>query len=203
MQHRNKRILDRVEQGAVLLVFALFMQRIWPSEFGVSNLAPVFLLFSEGAVVVLLLLRRPTEKISTRPMDWTLAAAGTFLVLLVNDGGAHIAPQLAIVPIVTGMTVHIFAKFSLLRSFGLVAANRGVKQHGMYAFVRHPMYAGYMMTHIGYLLYAASVWNLMIYAITWGLLIARISAEEKILMQDESYQTYAQQVQYRLAPGFY
>ncbi len=203
MQLRRNSIMDRLEQGVVLIVYAMLVSRIWPDEISREDLAPILLLISEGAIIVLLVLRRPTENISTRPMDWLLAAAGTFSVLMVNSSGTPIAPELAAPLIFTGMAAHVFAKFSLRRSFGLVAANRGVKKGGMYAFVRHPMYAGYMVTHIGYLLYSPSLWNLMIYVIAWGLMIARIAAEERILMQDEVYQDYARQVPYRLAPRIY
>ena len=41
------------------------------------------------------------------------------------------------------------AKFSLARSFGLAPANRGVKSRGAYAFLRHPMYLGYVVEWIG------------------------------------------------------
>jgi hypothetical protein len=37
------------------------------------------MLLSERIVVVLLLVRRPTERISMNLQDWALAAGGTFL----------------------------------------------------------------------------------------------------------------------------
>ncbi len=37
----------------------------------------------------------------------------------------------------------VFRKVLLGLSFGVVAANRGVKIGGPYSFIRHPMYAGY------------------------------------------------------------
>lgn len=60
------------------------------------------------------------------------------------------------------MATHVGAKLCLWRSFGLVAAHRGLKAGGLYAVVRHPMYAGYVISHVGYLLVAPSWWNLAI-----------------------------------------
>ena len=39
---------------------------------------------------------------------------------------------------------------TLGRSFGIVAANRGVKTRGPYRLVRHPAYFGYLMSYLGY-----------------------------------------------------
>lgn len=95
------------------------------------------------------------------------------------------------------------AKFSLLRSFGLVAADRGIKQRGLYAVVRHPMYAGYIMTHIGFLLIAPSWWNLAVYIAAWVLIIVRISAEERVLSANPQYRDYMTGVRYRFLPGVF
>jgi protein-S-isoprenylcysteine O-methyltransferase Ste14 len=65
------------------------------------------------------------------------------------------------------------------------------------------MYAGYMMTHAGFLLIMPTLWNLGVYVVTWALLILRIFAEEKLLSQDPVYRDYAAQVRYRLLPGVF
>lgn len=54
--------------------------------------------------------------------------------------------------VVGGIGLQLFAKVFLGLSFGVVAANRGVKIGGPYSFIRHPMYAGYTLSHIGLLL---------------------------------------------------
>ena len=99
-----------------------------------------------------------------------------------------------------GLYIHVVAKLGLLRSFGLVAADRGIKATGIYRIVRHPMYLGYFIVHLGYLLTSPSWWNLAIYAATWSLLVARIFAEEKLLLQNIEYQQYSKHVRYRLVP---
>jgi protein-S-isoprenylcysteine O-methyltransferase Ste14 len=200
---RSNRALDLVEQVTVTGLYCWLVARMWPEDFSPSNWFAILLLMSEGLIVALLLVRRPTEHISRRLGDWAMAVMGTFVVLLVAPGGPAINAVLGLSLMLAGLVVHLGAKLSLWRSFGLVAANRGVKTKGLYAMVRHPMYAGYMLSHAGFLLSSPSWWNLAIYAMAWTLLIARIEAEEKTLRGDAQYTDYMQRVRYRLAPGLY
>ena len=114
----------------------------------------IMLLVSESVVVLFILLRRPTREISRRPGDWALGLSGTLLPLLaIAPKGAPAAGlALSAALMAAGFLLQLWAKLTLRRSFGVVAANRGVKATGPYAFVRHPMYAGYALTHIGFLL---------------------------------------------------
>ncbi len=198
-----RRLLDIVEQVAVLALYTWLVIRLWPGEFSASNWYPVLLLLSEGMVVALLLIRRPTDRISTRGLDWLLAGGGTFIVLLVGQGGAPLHGPLGAVLMLVGLVIHVGAKLSLFRSFGVVAANRGVKAGGLYRLVRHPMYAGYMLTHVGFLLVAPSLWNLAVYAVAWAFLVARIYAEERVLSEDPKYLELKARVPYRLLPGVF
>jgi protein-S-isoprenylcysteine O-methyltransferase Ste14 len=91
-------------------------------------------------------------------------------------------------------------RFALNRSFGLVAANRGVKRGGPYRLVRHPMYLGYMTTQLGVLLSAFSFQLLALYTAAWACQILRIFEEEKLLMRDEQYKDLARIVRYRVIP---
>jgi protein-S-isoprenylcysteine O-methyltransferase Ste14 len=136
-------------------------------------------------------------------LDWAVAAGGTFAVLLVGKGGEPLHAPLGAFLILMGLVIHVGAKLSLRRSFGVVPANRGVKVGGFYQLVRHPMYAGYMLTHIGYLFVAPSVWNVAVYAGAWTFLIARIYAEERVLSADPEYQVFKSRVRYRLIPGVF
>ena len=155
----NRSRLDQFEQLFVLL-YGWLVLRVLPDAVASGGLlAIILLLLSEGAVVILLLFRRPTADISVKIQDWIIAAAGTWLPLMVIKGGEPILGSLGPLLMALGLVTQVAAKLTLLRSFGLVAANRGVKSNGMYAFVRHPMYAGYMLTHIGYLLASPSPWN--------------------------------------------
>ena len=200
----KRRRLDLLEQVGVLMLYAWMASRLLPEALASGGLlAVVLLLVSEGVVCVLLLCRRPTEDISQNLRDWVIALGATFLPLLIDKGGEVGLGFVGTFLMIVGVFVHFGAKLTLLRSFGLVAANRGVKVGGMYAYVRHPMYAGYMLTHIGFLLASPSLWNAAVYGAAWTLLIARAVAEERILNQDPAYREYAQLVPHRIVPGVY
>jgi len=98
------------------------------------------------------------------------------------------------------MFLQISAKVILGLGFGIIAANRGVKSLGPYRFVRHPMYAGYTLTHIGLLLAMPSLTNAALYSLALGLQISRIYREERILRLDPIYREFASRVRYRLVP---
>ncbi|MBI1273941.1 MAG: DUF1295 domain-containing protein [Alphaproteobacteria bacterium] len=198
-----RKALDMFEQGVALALYIWLVHRLWPNEFSATNWYPVLLLASEGIVIVLLLLRRHTDCISISIRDWFIAFAGTFLALMVNNGGEPISLLGGGLMMILGIIVHVTAKFNLWRSFGLVAANRGVKRGGLYKLVRHPMYMGYMLLHIGYLLFAPTLWNLGIYISVWIFLILRIFAEERILCENPEYREYAEKVRFRIIPGVF
>lgn len=99
-----------------------------------------------------------------------------------------------------GFTMHLGAKISLFRSFGIVPANRGIRMKGLYAFVRHPMYAGYFLTHAGFLLASPSLFNLLVYVCCWGVQLCRMFAEERVLLESADYRVYVKKVPYRVIP---
>ena len=198
-----KRVLDVFEQAVVLLLYVWMIARLLPDDFSSTNWYPLLILFSEGIVVVLLVFRRRTERISVNLVDWAVAFGGTFAVLLIAKGNDPITPVGGVSLLLIGLCVHVAAKLMLLRSFGLVAADRGIKSGGLYAFVRHPMYFGYLMTHIGYLLVAPSVWNVAVYLFAWVFMIARIFAEERLLDANPDYRAFKARVRYRLLPGIF
>jgi protein-S-isoprenylcysteine O-methyltransferase Ste14 len=163
------------------------------------------LVISESLGVFLILTRRFAKIVSTRPSDWALSLMAMNAPLLVAPAaaGTFLPSQIATALMVAGMIIQISAKAALWRSFGLVPANRGVKTGGPYRFVRHPMYAGYTLTHIGFLLGFPSLQNSLLYLIALLIEVARLLREELILKQDPLYREYAVRVRYRLLPGVF
>lgn len=197
----NPRVLDRIEQAVILLLWGWLFARVLVSPNGYAPL----LLISETALMLFVLIRRPTGNISVRLGDWLLAIVATAAPLMIQPG-EDLLPALApigVALVLVGNTGQLFAKLSLRRSFGIAPANRGIKSDGMYRFVRHPMYAGYLVVHIGILMLMPSVINLLVYAIGWWAQILRLKAEEALLSQDEAYAAYMAKVRYRLIPGLF
>ena len=160
----------------------------------------MLLILSETLVFVLVLIRRPAENISSSLSDWSIAFCGTLLPLLVEKGGEPWMPNVGAALLLCGFVIHVGAKISLSRSFGIVPANRGVKMSGLYAFVRHPMYVGYFLTHIGFLVTSPSLFNLAVYSCCWGFQLSRIFSEERVLLGSIDYQNYKKKVPYRVIP---
>lgn len=195
------RRLDRIEQVTIVALWSLLVWRVLQSP---NHMAPLVLI-AETSVALFVLFRRPTERISMRLGDWLLAATATYAPLLIVPS-AELWPVLevpAVALILFGNVVQISGKLFLRRSFGIAPANRGIKRDGLYRFVRHPIYAGYLFTHIGILLIMPSLVNLVIYAIGWWAQILRIQAEEALLTQDPDYRDYQAQTRWRLIPGLY
>lgn len=195
------RRLDRIEQITIVALWSLLTWRVLNSD---NPMAPLLLL-AESTILLFVLIRRPTEQISMRLGDWLLAATATYAPLLIIPS-QELWPALepvAIALVLAGMTIQITGKLFLRRSFGIAPANRGIKRDGMYRLVRHPIYAGYLVTHIGLIMVMPSLINLVIYVIGWWAQILRIEAEEKLLGQDPDYRDYMQQTRWRLIPGIY
>lgn len=192
--------IDLGERLFVLLLFATFAVRLSQS----LGIRPYNLLalLSEGLVATLILIRRNTDAVTMRPLDWVVALAGTALPMTVRPSGQPVLPALAgTVLMFAGLSLALWAKATLRRSFGIAAANRGSVITGPYCLVRHPMYAGYFLVFAGFLLNNPSIWNLAIYLLAVVCLIVRIFAEEVVLTNDPAYAAYRQRVRYRLAPG--
>ena len=92
---------------------------------------------------------------------------------------------------------------SIGRSFGLVPANRGMVDRGPYALVRHPIYAGYLISHVGFLCAHPTVMNAALLVVADAALVYRALLEERTLAGDPRYRTYMQRVAWHLVPGVF
>jgi protein-S-isoprenylcysteine O-methyltransferase Ste14 len=194
--------LDRIEQGLILLLWVFLVRRVVLSF---NAYAPLPLV-SETAVLAFVLIRRPSQAISRDLGDWLLAVTATAAPLLISvDGHAltGLAATVGVVLVMVGNLGQAVAKLALRRSFGVAPANRGVKVAGPYRLVRHPMYAGYLLVHVGQLILFPSVMNVLVYGIGWWAQILRLLAEEQLLSQDPAYVAYKVRVRWRLIPGIF
>ncbi|HZT80428.1 MAG TPA: isoprenylcysteine carboxylmethyltransferase family protein [Gemmataceae bacterium] len=197
--------IDAAERLLVLALYFWLAGRLlyhWWFQGQVGNL---LLLPSEGLVVLFMLIRRRANEVSRRPGEWLLALGATCAPMLVQpgDGTGPVPPAVGIFFILFGTIIQLHAKVALGRSMGMVPANRGLRLAGPYRFVRHPMYAGYLLGHLGFLLMNPTWWNLAVYALCYGLQVPRLLAEERLLSRDPGYREYRAKVRYRLVPGIF
>jgi protein-S-isoprenylcysteine O-methyltransferase Ste14 len=193
--------LDLAERGFLLMLGSWMLYRFAPTVAG--NPLNLLILVSEGLVLAFALFRRFGPAVNTA-RAWSVALIGTCAPLLIVPAGSHwMSPSVVLPFMLLGILISTAAKLSLRRSFGIVAANRGVRRGGPYRLVRHPMYSGYLLTHASFLVVNASLWNAAVYACCWMAMLLRIGAEEGILGVDPAYRAYGEQVRYRLIPGLW
>jgi protein-S-isoprenylcysteine O-methyltransferase Ste14 len=198
-------VLDVVERLTFGVIFARFAFLTIENLLATPNIETCLMLVSEVLPCALILFRKSSKAVSTQPVDWFFGLAGSIAPLLIKP--AAVAPLLpsaiCLTVIIGGIFTQIAAKIVLGRSFGVVAANRGVKVVGPYRLVRHPMYAGYTITHIGLLLAMPSLLNATLYALALAFQVVRTLREEAVLMQSQDYRDFAARVRYRLLPGVF
>jgi protein-S-isoprenylcysteine O-methyltransferase Ste14 len=156
----------------------------------------------ETLAAVLFLLRAPATRTNTSPFAWLTTVGGTLTPLLLRPTGAvdSVAGQ---VLQVAGALLAVAALASLNRSFGLLPAVRGVRQGGVYRYVRHPLYAAYTLQGVGYLLSNRSAVNLAVVVAGLGFQVLRMGTEERILSTEPAYRDYMARTRWRLLPFVY
>jgi protein-S-isoprenylcysteine O-methyltransferase Ste14 len=102
-----------------------------------------------------------------------------------------------------GLAIVVVGKAFLGRSFGIVPANRGVVIRGPYKLVRHPIYAGYLVTHVAFCVQHPTPWNAAVVLVADTALIVRALMEERVLSADVEYQGYCRRVGWHLLPGVF
>jgi protein-S-isoprenylcysteine O-methyltransferase Ste14 len=195
-------VLDWGERALLVGLYILLIRRLLPSL--ASSPVNALLIVSETIVVGFVVCRRQTSSVTRNPADWLLALGGTLPPLFFRAGGPHLMPQaLAGIVMSAGILTQVSAKLFLRRSFGIVAANRGVKMGGPYLLVRHPMYLGYAITWVGFLSINGLWVNLALASFALVMQVFRILIEERLLRADPAYGAYMTRVRYRIIPGLF
>lgn len=196
---------DLAARAAIIVLFSMMAIRFGSDFLQTGRVTGLFLLLSETLVVVLTVMRRSAAVIdrSIRArMLTTISMMGP--PLLIPGAAAALAPELTTVALsIAGLCVVIAGKITLGRSFALLPANRGVVSSGVYGVVRHPIYMGYLVTHVAFLVASPSMFNLVALLVADAALLARAVCEEQTLALDPQYREYQTRVRWRVAPGLF
>jgi protein-S-isoprenylcysteine O-methyltransferase Ste14 len=198
-------VLDWIERTFILALYGGLVVRLVMASLADGALGNLVLLPSEGLVLLFIMIRRTTNDVSRSPAHWALALGATAAPMLVQaaPGRSLVPPAVGVALILMGMVVQVHAKLVLGRSMGCVPANRGLKFSGPYRHLRHPMYAGYLLGHFGFLLMNPVLANAALYLACLAMQVPRLLIEERLLSRDPLYVRYTTSVRYRLFPGIF
>jgi protein-S-isoprenylcysteine O-methyltransferase Ste14 len=156
-------------------------------------------------LVVTMVIRRPPKRVTPNPWYWLLAFVATYWQLLVlgflEQGHPLVANWVTNAIAAPGLLIFVWARLSLGRNIGFVPAQRELVHSGAYAFMRHPVYTGGLLTNIAFLLRAFSPLNALLIGlgIFWFVPVKSL-VEENFLRADPRYAAYMREVRARWIP---
>ena len=201
----RERIAEFASRAFVGVLYAQLSIRLLGDFIRTQHLTALLLLVSESLVVVFTVFRRPAQTVDRAPatrLVTAIAVIGPALLHPIDNRGL-VPDAVTAVFVALGACVVIAAKMTLGRSFGIAPANRGIVANGPYSIIRHPIYAGYLVAHIGFLVAHPTMWNVVILTFSDICLVIRTSLEERVLSKDAGYRKYCRRVGWRLVPGVY
>jgi protein-S-isoprenylcysteine O-methyltransferase Ste14 len=196
---------DFLARAAIVTLFTLLSVNLFADYMRHGHVTGLLLLAGEALVVVLTIARRRARLVDrsvAAAVMTTLSLAGP--PLLRASESVPIAPDVVTAMIsAVGLSLVVIGKIALGRSFGLAPANRGIVVRGPYNLVRHPIYTGYLITHVGFLMANPNLWNTAIIIVADTALVLRALMEERVLSADAEYQGYCRRVGWHLVPGVF
>lgn len=196
---------DLLGRAVIAVLFTLLSINLFADFMRTGRVTGLLLLVGESLVVVLTIARRraiTVDRSAAAAIITTISLAGP--ALLRASHAASLMPDVMTAMIsAVGLCLVVLGKIALGRSFGLKPANRGVVVRGPYTLVRHPIYTGYLLTHVGFLVANPTPWNASVLLVADIALILRALMEERVLSADATYQQYCQRVGWHLVPGVF
>ncbi len=155
--------------------------------------------------VACLLTRRNASIVTASLPNWIIASLTQVTPLLLRPVGSSSGTLVLVSSVgqILALMVMVASLIVLNRSIGIVAANRGIKTRGPYAWIRHPLYAGEILFDLSFL---TSNWSfpnaLLIFVLTLSQVVRSLQ-EERLLVRDKCYELYRAAVPYRLVPWIF
>jgi protein-S-isoprenylcysteine O-methyltransferase Ste14 len=198
-------LTDLVSRAVIIVLFSMMAIRFGADFLSTGRVTGLLLLVSETLVVVLTVMRRSAAAVDRSMRARLLTTLSVLGPPLLQP--AHVTALLpqswTVAASAAGLAIVIAGKITLGRSFGLMPANRGVVSSGAYRIVRHPIYLGYLITHVAFLVATPSAWNIAALLAADAALLARAVCEEQTLARDARYRAYQETVRWRVCPGIF
>jgi protein-S-isoprenylcysteine O-methyltransferase Ste14 len=196
-------ILLRIYVAGAVFFFATAAFFNWRAD--PSRITLLMIAIIETITAGIIIFSRRAQRRDWRPLSVVASFIAMFYFLAINLApGQHVVPESVGAGLqIVGLIFQLYAKLSLGRSFGVLPATRRLVTHGAYRWLRHPIYFGYLVAHLGFLLTNFSLQNLMVLLVLYAAQIIRIRREEQILTLIPGYRDYCSAVPYRLIPRLY
>jgi protein-S-isoprenylcysteine O-methyltransferase Ste14 len=201
----SARVLAFVGNILVAAFYAQFIYYALVSYPQTGSLTGLGLILFNTILVVCFLTRPRPVAISTSVRNWLIAPLVLVLPFLLRPAAPLWSPLSAVARVgqALGVLIMVLSLLALRGSIGVVAANRGIKTQGVYAWVRHPLYAGEMAFFASFLVDHWGVRNLLLVGLLLVGQVVRAHHEEALLAQDKRYASYLGEVRYRFIPRVY
>ncbi len=198
-------LTDLLARATIGGLFTLLSLNIFADFMRTGRVTGLLLLAGESLVVILTIARRRAQVVdrsAAAAVMTALSLAGPPLLRASVTTPLAVDAATAMLSAV-GLGIVLLGKMTLGRSFGLVPANRGVVVRGPYTLVRHPIYTGYLVTHVAFFMAYPTLWNAAVILVADTALVLRALMEERVLSADVTYQRYCRRVGWHLLPGLF
>ena len=162
--------------------------------------------FTHNVILVLVILVRQKHRaINGNFFQQAVALIAFFSGIAFDE---HRTSSVVMVDLARGITLMVMllgtiCMFNLGRSFGILIAARTIKTRGLYAIVRHPMYAIDISWRVAFILQNPSAYNIALAVASTAAYVCRAILEERFLAQFPEYREYMQRVRYRFIPNVF
>ena len=172
---------------------------------GHLNLIEITFILNNGALAWVVLVRQKHVSINHNLWHQLIALIAFFSGIAFIGEPTSEQPLVSLVSqtlLLIASLLGLLSIFHLKDSFGILIAYRSIKTHGLYRYVRHPMYATDILLRIGYLVSHFNRMTILLFVLSTGCYVYRAMLEEEFLCsQTDTYKAYMAQVPYRFIPG--
>jgi protein-S-isoprenylcysteine O-methyltransferase Ste14 len=211
-RHGRALLADRGRLVVVPLVALLLLSDLWRLAYhgaaGVLGWLTTLLICSFYAVIVWCYLRRRPAVATSRSVTAHAAAVTATMMPFVfpllpgqrPGTGLRLAADALLV---AGTAWAVWSLVYLGRNLSIIAQARGVADHGPYRWVRHPLYAGELVSALGIALTVGTAAAAALWLALCGLQIYRAVQEEQVLLRAlPEYRDYRRRTA-ALLPGIF
>lgn len=184
MTHNYKQLLlEIIMKFMAACALSYFAIEVFQKYQITNNIVLLLLLLSESITILLVISAKFTNTRDFSPLVIIATIAGTFyfFAISLDNGIPIISNNISATILCFGISWQLYAKIYLGRSFGLLPACRSIVDTGPYKLVRHPIYFGYFIGHMAFLLNNFSWWNVEVLTLLYLFQFLRMHYEERVL----------------------